>query len=116
MKRGPRRKRPVLEATTENKSVDYACGRKENLGCVHYKLNGLGKMAKPDQLIVTPNGYDWFVEFKREGEGPTKLQELEAEALIERHQLHSFIWSFEEFKFKLQWILKLPPRGLPPQW
>lgn len=113
-----RRNRTPLENTTENKAVVYACGtkRKPGRGCVHYKLNGLGRMAKPDQLFVTPNGYDWFVEFKREGEKPTRLQEIEAEELIERGQLHSFIDSFDEFCFKLDWILKLPERSLPKDW
>jgi hypothetical protein len=114
--------RPVLESYTEDKAVEYACGKRvkkvrlPGKGCVHYKLNGLGKMGKPDQLFVTPNGYTYFVEFKREGEEPTELQKLEAAALLARHQLHSFIWTLDEFKFKLDWILSLPVRVRPPKW
>lgn len=111
-----------LESWTEGKSIEYACGKKVRgrlvggKDCVHYKLNGLGRMGKPDQLFVTPNGYTWFVEFKREGEEPTELQKREADAVTNRWQLHSFIYTLEEFKFKLEWVLRLPRPRFPSDW
>lgn len=117
-----KKKAPVLESNTENWCVTYACGKRVKgklvggRGCVHYKLNGIGKMAKPDQEFVTPNGYNWYVEFKREGEQPTELQRDEAALLLDRGQMHSFVWTREEFKFKLEWILRLPPRTRPKEW
>jgi hypothetical protein len=115
-----------LESKTEKTCIEYACGkivrrggrkmRDPGKGCLHYKLNGMGKMGKPDQLFVLPTGHDWFVEFKRKGEEPTELQEIEAVGLIARGQYHSFIDDVDEFKFKLEWLLRLPARKRDPKW
>lgn len=119
-RRGNRKPKPPLESALEDNAIKHACGPKGDgnggCGCLHYKQNGLGRMGKPDQAFVTPNGYVWWVEFKRTDEEPTELQVIESDKLLDREQLHSFIWTFDEFRFKLDWILSLPPRKRPKGW
>lgn len=118
--------RHQLESKTEKQCIEHACGkvvkrkgkkvRLPGKDCIHYKLNGMGKMGKPDQLFVLPNGYAWFVEFKRVGEEPSPLQLIEARGLIEHHQYHAFIWTLDEFTFKLDWLLRMPFQKRNPGW
>lgn len=106
------RGRSVLEAKIESRAVKYA-GTK---GCVCYKLNGIGRRGKDDHIFITPNGYVLWVEFKRGDEVPRKLQQLEHAKLAARHQMHAVTNTFEEFIFKLDWVLRLKVRKRPRGW
>jgi hypothetical protein len=109
LRRAPR---PPVEAKCERKAVKHA----GLLRCLHYKLNSLGRRGKDDHVFVTPNGYVWWVEFKREDEDPRALQIIEHNKLIHREQLHSVIRTMAEFEFKLGWLLRLKPRRRPRGW
>lgn len=73
----------LLEKVLEEKVVAYAAG----LGYVHFKLNALGSRGKPDHLFVSPRGTVLFIEFKRQGERPSALQQYWARQLLARKQL-----------------------------
>lgn len=38
------------------------------------KMNGMGMRSWPDRCFYVPGGKPFFIEFKRVGEEPTKLQ------------------------------------------
>lgn len=46
----------------------------ERYGCLLVKLHH-GVVGMPDRLLVRPFKVDVFIEFKRRGEKPTKIQE-----------------------------------------
>jgi hypothetical protein len=58
-----------LESTVEVKTTEYA----QNKGCLVIKLNILGRRGWPDRLFIY-KGQVLFIEFKRQGEQPRKLQ------------------------------------------
>jgi hypothetical protein len=60
-----------LEKVGEQKVVDYAVAK----GCLVLKLNVLGRRGWPDRLFVH-KGKVFFIEFKRAGEPPSKLQSV----------------------------------------
>lgn len=71
------RKRKQLERDLEARCVRVAKAR----GFASRKMNGLGFAAWPDRLFLPPKtawpwlaGKRFWVEFKREGEDPTRLQ------------------------------------------
>jgi len=71
----------TLESKTESDAVDYAV----SLGCLTLKLNVLGRKGWPDRLFVY-RGSLIFIEFKRQGETPRKLQEY----VHEKIRAHGF--------------------------
>lgn len=64
---------PPLEKEIEKKICDYAKKRK----CLVYKFTSPSQRAVPDRMIITPDGMVGFLEIKREGAVPTKLQTME---------------------------------------
>jgi hypothetical protein len=103
------RKLPPRESKLETAAFEYA----ESYDCIHYKLNSPGRKGKKDQVFVTPNGYVWWVEFKRKGEPLQKLQRIEAKRMRARFQLVDRFDDLAKFKNKLHDILLLPTRGVP---
>jgi hypothetical protein len=67
-----------LESANENKAVKALA----ILGWKSYKQNGMGRASRPDRLFLGTKGRHVFVEFKREGEVPTSLQNDELEELF----------------------------------
>lgn len=68
---------PVLESVTERWVVNYA----ESLGWLAFKLNNPSASGWPDRLFVSPNGVHVYIEFKRQGKVPRKLQRYRIDAL-----------------------------------
>ena len=60
-----------LEKVAENKFTTYV---KEKTICMCIKLNVMSVRGFPDRLILCPMGRVYFIEFKRVGEEPKKLQ------------------------------------------
>jgi hypothetical protein len=89
------------ESKLEKDAVDYAV----TFDCVHYKLNGAGRRGKVDHLFALPNGWDWYVEFKRDGEEPRTLQRLDHKNLRRRHHIVDVIDALPKFKNKLHALL-----------
>lgn len=69
-----------LEKQTELDVCVYA----EEQGCLTIKLNLLGRVGWPDRLFLFKQGRMVFVEFKRVGEKPRKIQEYIHGKLRER--------------------------------
>lgn len=71
------------EASEEN---GFVCkltkwGREENIRVMTIKLNLRGRRGFPDRLVLWEGGGILFIEFKRKGEEPRKLQEVIHEQL-----------------------------------
>ena len=60
----------MLESSVENPVVRYA----EDKGVTSIKLKCPGARGKPDRLFLGEGGKIVFIEFKRPGEKPSKLQ------------------------------------------
>lgn len=91
-------------------AIKYA----EDAGCVVRRLDSIGRRGKTDLVVVTPNGYVWWPELKRDkDEKLAKLQEAEVQALRKRHQPAGLVDSLEHFKTLLDGFLLLNVRRLP---
>lgn len=55
------------------------CDRIKALGGMAEKFTSPGRRSVPDRIITFPNGKIIFVEVKRPGAKPTKLQQLDHE-------------------------------------
>lgn len=60
---------PELESKLEQKATEYA----KKLGILSLKLNVQGQIGWPDRIYLY-NGRVLFIEFKRPGEKPRKVQ------------------------------------------
>jgi hypothetical protein len=67
----------LLEKHIEEKVGTYA----KEQGFLVYKFTSPSRAAVPDRLYITPRGFIFFVEFKREGQVPTPPQAREHERL-----------------------------------
>jgi hypothetical protein len=59
-----------LESSVERR----AKRRADELGVLNAKLTPQGQRAYPDRMFFVPGGRPLLIEFKQEGERPTKLQ------------------------------------------
>lgn len=76
-----------LESSVERSFVRRA----EALVCRTRKLNGLGNRDWPDRLVLGPNEFFAFYEFKRPGKALRPTQEALRNDLAELgHQVHVF--------------------------
>lgn len=69
--------RQVLERTVERRVASWA----DKHGIEHIKLNIMGNRGFPDRLFLFSRGRPLFIEFKRPGGVPRKLQEFKIERL-----------------------------------
>lgn len=96
------RRRKKLERTLETACLRHARGQ----GNESRKMNGLGFAAWPDRLFLPINmaapwtspGHVLWVEFKREGEGPTPAQADRHDALRCSGQEVHVVDRLEQFK------------------
>ena len=57
------------------KDIERQCGRAAKArGCLWYKWVSPSQRGVPDRILIRPNGTVAFVELKRPGKHPTKLQ------------------------------------------
>ena len=61
----------MLEKEIEKKIVNYA----KSKNFLAYKFTSPSNRSVPDRLFISPTGNIFFIEFKRKGKIPTKLQE-----------------------------------------
>lgn len=66
-----------LEKDIETQVCKYA----KSHGWLVYKFSSPNNRGVPDRIFITPKGSTVFVEFKRKGKMPTKLQEHVHETL-----------------------------------
>lgn len=83
----------MLEKALEQK----ACKRIKELGGLALKFSPVASRGYPDRVILLNNGQLFFVEFKKRGLKPTKLQNLRALALRERGYSVYFCDSIDRF-------------------
>lgn len=60
-----------LEKVAENKFVTHI---RQKTGCICVKLTLVGMRGFPDRMILCPGALVYFIEFKRVGHEPRKLQ------------------------------------------
>ena len=87
----------VLERTLERRCVAYAKDR----GWRSKKMVAAFDNHWPDRLFVGPRGAGTpilFIEFKRQGQKATEIQERVLRDLRERGQVALVVTSFEQFK------------------
>ena len=53
----------------------------QQLGGVAMKFTSPGNDGVPDRIAILPGGRVWFIELKKDGEVPTKIQEWQIERL-----------------------------------
>lgn len=53
----------------------------ERMGGVAMKFTSPGNDGVPDRIAILPGGQVWFIELKKDGEVPTKIQEWQIERL-----------------------------------
>lgn len=71
---------PFLEKDKEERVRVYA---RDKYGVLSRKMNGRGFRAWCDRLFLGPGGKVLWIEFKRQGAAPTKLQERHHQQLRE---------------------------------
>lgn len=84
----------MLEKEIEKKICDYA----KSKGCLVYKFTSPNQRAVPDRLIVAPNGHVGFLELKRPGNTPTKLQSIELAKLKQQGAMSGWCDNVEDGK------------------
>jgi hypothetical protein len=70
----------MLEREIENKVVTYA----KNKNFLAYKFTSPSNRSVPDRIFISPTGNIFFVEFKRKGKLPTKLQDATIKAIMSK--------------------------------
>jgi hypothetical protein len=93
-------KPPPLESAIERKF----CEEVRKLGCKTRKLNGPGARSWPDQMVLTPNGYVLFIEFKREGKTLTSIQKILHDEL---HVMNHGAWCFDNWRDPLELVAQV---------
>lgn len=53
----------------------------QKLGGIAMKFTSPGNDGVPDRIAILPGGRVWFIELKKDGEVPTKIQEWQIERL-----------------------------------
>lgn len=53
----------------------------EQTGGIALKFTSPGNDGVPDRIAILPGGQVWFIELKKDGETPTKIQEWQIERL-----------------------------------
>jgi hypothetical protein len=76
-----RKAKPKLEKVTEQAVLRWVKLRWP--GMKIRKMNGMGMRSWPDRCFFIPGGKPFFIEFKRLGEEPTKLQAQTIKELVE---------------------------------
>lgn len=94
----------MLERDIEKAVCQFA----RDLGCKAYKFTSPAQRAVPDRIIVFPNGYLVFIEFKAPKARPTELQWREHRDLLDRGQLVAVIDNVADGKALIEEVIRLP--------
>ena len=71
----------MLEKDIEKRVKDYA----RRNGWLAFKWAGVNQRGVPDDIFINRHGFILFIEFKREGNKPTKLQALRIKQLRDQN-------------------------------
>lgn len=83
-----------LEKDIEKDIGTYARSK----GCLYYKFTSPNNRSVPDRIIVAPGGAVGFLEVKRAGQCPTKLQTIEINKLKQMGCIVAWVDSVPEGK------------------
>lgn len=97
-----------LEKEIEKKICDYAKTR----GCYVRKFTSPNNRSVPDRLIIAPGNAVGFLEIKRQGQKPTKAQELEIGLLAKQG---CDVWWCDNVKDGRQFVDRLIRAGINNQ-
>lgn len=84
----------MLEKEIEQKVVNYA----KSKDFLAFKFTSPSNRSVPDRLFISPTGGIFFIEFKRKGKIPTKLQESTFKMLTERRVTVEVVDDYEAGK------------------
>ena len=71
---------PILESYVEKKAVEFA----ETMGYITFKVSPVSQRGWPDRVFINRYGYHIYIEIKRGGKKPRKLQRYRIQQLEER--------------------------------
>lgn len=91
-----------LEKQLEAKIVKYA----KSKGCLSYKFTSPSQAGVPDRLFVY-GGNVLFLEIKRSGKTPTKLQEFHLRKLKQAGVLADWVDNLEDAKICIDALLSI---------
>lgn len=89
----------------ESKIEKDVCKYAQSKGCYVRKFTG--RAGVPDHYFLTPNGFSFFLEFKRPGEKPTPLQDREIREIRKRKGAATWIDNVEDGKKLVDHYLKV---------
>ena len=70
----------ILEASVEGPATEYA----EKIGYISLKFTPKGQRGWPDHVFINLYGHHVYIEFKKLGQKPRKLQRYRLKQLTER--------------------------------
>lgn len=83
---------PVLESAIERKASDYAF----SIGYISLKINIVGQRGWPDHLFINPYGGHVWIEFKKLGKKPSKIQEYRLHQLWDHNTEAHYTDNYED--------------------
>jgi hypothetical protein len=84
----------VLEKDVEGKAGDHA----EDIGYISLKINVVAQRGWPDHLYVNRHGHHVWIEFKKPGEKPSKLQYYRLKQLVQQGAEAHWTDNYDEAK------------------
>lgn len=93
----------VLESFVENRVIKWAINR----GFIAAKVKFV-EAGYPDRLFISPSGVHIWIEFKRVGKEPERIQEYRMEELRRRNVIVTWTDSYEDAVAFLQFCLDAP--------
>jgi len=102
-------KKPPLEKDIEKKICDYA----RSLNVLVYKFTSPNQRAVPDRMFIAPGGRIGFLEIKRTGCAPTKLQAKEMAKLKQQGCTVSWVDNVPDGKAFVAELVVQSQRGTP---
>lgn len=85
---------PILEGAVEKKASNYA----ETIGYIAIKVSPVGQRGWPDHVFINVYGHHVYIEFKKLGESPSKLQFHRLKQLQERGVAAYWTDNYEQAK------------------
>lgn len=87
------------------REIESYIGREvRRMGCLWYKWVSPGARGVPDRILITPQGWVFFIELKTETGVLSPLQKNQISLLESRHQSVYVIRGMDEAKDFIKWL------------